>query len=61
MLDVLVRLDELYVELHSDGRHAYLSYGDEQRVPQDLVALVRSCSHRLAKMMGDTKKMRFDQ
>jgi hypothetical protein len=57
LLDVLTRLDELEVELRSDGTRVYFAAGDYRRVPAELAALVRSCSHRLARMIGDTSKI----
>jgi hypothetical protein len=56
LLDALVRLDELGVQIHSDGRRVFFRSNDWRRVPPDLAALVRSCSHRLARMMLDTSK-----
>jgi hypothetical protein len=54
LLDVLTRLDELGIELHSDGRRVHFAGDDARRVPPDLMALVRSCSHRLGRLMGNT-------
>ena len=54
MLDVLTRLDDLGVQLHSDGRAAWVGGDDYRRVPPDLRALVKQCSHELAKMIGNT-------
>src|SRR5262245_7581627 len=51
VLDVLVRLEDLGIELQSDGQA--VSFGkDWQRVPDDLRTLVRQCSHQLAGLLG---------
>jgi hypothetical protein len=54
MLDVLTRLDDLGMRLHSDGRSAWIGGDDYRKVPPDLKALVKQCSHELAKMIGNT-------
>jgi uncharacterized protein (DUF3820 family) len=51
VLDVLMRLDDLGVRLRSDGKAVWLDQADRQ-VPPDLRALVRSCSHELARLLG---------
>jgi hypothetical protein len=48
ILDGLTRLDDLGVEMVSDGQRVYFAPGDWRKVPADLNAVVRSCSHRLA-------------
>jgi hypothetical protein len=55
LLDVLTRLDDFRVNLESDGRRVWLRWEDMRRVPADLNALVRQCSHSLAGMLGDTR------
>jgi hypothetical protein len=56
VLDALVRLDDLGVELVSDGRRVWFADPDARRkVPRDLHAVVRECGHTLAMMMGDTR------
>jgi hypothetical protein len=55
LLDALVRLDELGVDLVSDGRRVDYANGGWRKVPADLNAVVKSCSHRLARMLGDTR------
>ena len=52
ILDVLTRLDDLDAELRSDGRTVWVKARDWRRVPPDLHALIRQCSHRLARLMG---------
>jgi uncharacterized protein (DUF3820 family) len=54
ILDVLTQLDDLDVELQSDGSRAWVAAEDWRRVPPDLHALVRQCSHQLARMIGPT-------
>jgi hypothetical protein len=54
LLDVLTRLDDYRVNLESDGRRAWLRWEDCQRVPPDVQAMVRQCSHSLAKLLDDT-------
>jgi uncharacterized protein (DUF3820 family) len=56
ILDALTRLEALGVEVQSDGRRAWLRWEDMRRVPADLVALVRQCSHTLAGMLGATRR-----
>jgi hypothetical protein len=51
--DVLTRLEALGIELVSDGRSVNYKGTDYHRVPLDLRALVRQCSHQLARMMGN--------
>jgi hypothetical protein len=40
------------VELASDGRKVWFQGDDHRRVPSDLQATVRQCSHQLATMLG---------
>jgi hypothetical protein len=56
ILDALVRLEELGVEVHSDGQRAWIEYEDWNKVPADLHAIVRQCSHQLARMLGNTER-----
>jgi hypothetical protein len=55
ILDALTRLEEIGVELQSDGRAGWFG-ADWRRVPPDLAATVRQCSHQLARMLGDTRR-----
>ncbi len=57
VLDALTRLETLGVELQSDGRGVWIGWPERQRVPAELVAVVRQCSHQLATMIGDTRTM----
>jgi hypothetical protein len=52
VLDVLMKLDEIDVELCSDGRTAWIDNADQQRVPPALHAIIRQCRHQLARMLG---------
>jgi hypothetical protein len=54
LLDVLTRLEDLGVRLHSDGRAVWFGAGYD-RVPPDLRAIVHQCRHRLAVLIGDTR------
>jgi hypothetical protein len=54
VLDVLTRLDDLGIELESDGHSVAIPLQDWQRVPPELHALIRQCSHQLARMLGRT-------
>jgi uncharacterized protein (DUF3820 family) len=54
LLDALTRLDELDARLESDGQTVWVHHRDWRRVPPDLHAIVRQCSHQLAKMIGRT-------
>jgi hypothetical protein len=58
LLNCLTMLDELKIAIHSDGTRVYFTWPDCERVPAELHALVRACSFRLAKLMGDTSKIR---
>jgi hypothetical protein len=58
VLDALVRLEALGVELESDGRSVRFAGDDWRRVPPDLAAIVRQCSHRLAVLLGDIRRRR---
>jgi hypothetical protein len=58
MLDALTRLDDLGVELHRDGRGAWIGGDDYRKVPPDLRALVKQCSNELAKMLSDNTRRR---
>jgi hypothetical protein len=57
VLDVLTRLDEIGVELLSDGKSVRYRPGDWQRVPPDLRRVVAQCGHDLARMLLDTSKV----
>lgn len=52
VLDVLTRLAELGAELHSDGQMVWVKATDWRRVPPDLHALIRQCSHEPARTIG---------
>jgi hypothetical protein len=55
LLDVLIRLEDLGIELESDGCDvSFLHPGDYWRVPQDLHLLIAECKHDLARMIGPT-------
>jgi hypothetical protein len=54
VLDVLTQLDDLGIELESDGHSMQVPLQDWQRVPPELHALIRQCSHQLARMLGRT-------
>jgi hypothetical protein len=57
-LDVLTRLDDLGIDLESDGGSVWVPWPAYRRVPADLQALIRQCSYQLAKLNGDTRKRR---
>jgi hypothetical protein len=57
VLDVLTRLEALGIALHSDGTTCWVRDGWD-RVPPDLRALVKQCSHSLAVLLGDTGRRR---
>jgi hypothetical protein len=48
ILDVLTRLEELGVPLHSDGQRAWPA----RPVPPDVAAAVRQCNHQVARLVG---------
>jgi hypothetical protein len=52
LLDVMTRLEDLGITLRSDGRAVWFDYPGCRRVGAELAALVRSCSHRLARLIG---------
>jgi hypothetical protein len=56
ILDALVQLQDLGVELHSDGETAWIDWRDRQLVPPELSAVVRQCSHQLGRMIGDKQR-----
>jgi hypothetical protein len=53
-LDALTALQELGVELRSDGRGVWVAGEDWRRVPADLHATIRQQSNLLARMIGNT-------
>jgi hypothetical protein len=57
-LDALTRLDELGIELESDGLTAWVPWPDARRVPAELLAVVRQCARQLGRMIGKTRKQR---
>jgi hypothetical protein len=56
ILDTLTRLEELGVPLQSNGKRTWLRWEDARKVPADVRAAVRQCSHTLAKMVGDSQR-----
>jgi hypothetical protein len=56
VLDVLTRLEELGIDLVSDGRSVGFPPGDYERVPADLRELVHQCNHTLAGLLGVTRE-----
>ncbi len=56
VLDVLTRLEELGVDLLSDGDTVWFAPGDWRRVPDDVLAAARQCKHSLARLLGDTRQ-----
>jgi hypothetical protein len=56
ILDALTRLEDLGVQLQSDGRTVAIPWQDWRRVPPDLHAIVRQCRHQLARLLGDTRR-----
>jgi hypothetical protein len=55
VLDALTRLEDLGIDLASDGRRVWFADDDYRRVPPDLDALVRQVNHSLARMLGPTR------
>jgi hypothetical protein len=55
---VLRRLEEIGVELKSDGKAAWVGGQHWSRVPQDLHDQVRQCRHELGRMIGDNIRRR---
>jgi hypothetical protein len=55
-LDVLVQLQDLGVELESDGATVLFRPGDYGRIPPELHQRIRECRHRLATLIGDTTR-----
>jgi hypothetical protein len=55
LLDALVQLEDLGVELESDGRKVWVRHEDYREVPADLHVTIRSCSNTLARMIGDNR------
>ena len=47
LLDVLTRLDELDIELISDGHEVSFTGDGRRRCPADLAELIRQCNHQL--------------
>ncbi len=56
LLDVLTRLEDLGIDLQSDGRTVWVPWPDVQRIPLDLRAVIRQCSHQLARLLGQTPR-----
>lgn len=57
VLDVLTGLEDLGIELKSDGKTCWVPYPDCQKVDAALAGLIRQCSHDLARMLGDHDKI----
>jgi hypothetical protein len=57
ILDVLMLLEEIGVELKSDGKACWVPYPDCKKLDAELAALIRQCSHDLARMLGDHSKI----
>jgi hypothetical protein len=55
ILDTLTRLEDLGVELVSDGRRAEVPWPEAQRLPDDLRETLRGCQHTLARMIGNNQ------
>jgi hypothetical protein len=55
VLDALTKLETLGIEVVSDGKRAWVAWPACKRVPNDLLATLRQCSHQLAKMLGDNR------
>jgi hypothetical protein len=56
ILDTLVRLQDLGVELVSDGQSLAFAGDGWRRTPPDLRAVVRQCGHQLAVLLGNTRR-----
>jgi hypothetical protein len=56
ILDALTRLEDLGVELLSDGRTVSYRPGDWERVPPDLRRIVDQVRHQLARLLGRTSR-----
>jgi hypothetical protein len=52
VLDALTWLDDIGAELRSDGAAVWVKPSDWRRLPPELHALIRQCSHKLARLMG---------
>ena len=55
ILDTLTRLEDLGVEVVSDGRRAEVPWPEAQRLPDDLRETLRGCQHTLARMIGNNQ------
>ena len=55
ILDVLTRLEDLGIELISDGRSVCFGPGGWAKAPRELHDRVRECSHLLAGLLGDNR------
>ncbi len=56
ILDALTRMDEMGIEVCSDGRSVWLDCENYRKTPPDLQAIIRQCSHQLAGLLGDNRK-----
>ena len=54
ILDALTRLDDLGIEVCSDGRSVWAAGDGWRRMPPDLADVLRQCNHRLARLLGRT-------
>jgi uncharacterized protein (DUF3820 family) len=52
VLDVLTQLEDLGVELQSDGRKVWVAGADDRRVPAELHVTIRQCAYQLARLLG---------
>jgi hypothetical protein len=56
VLDVLTRLDDLGVELESDGNTVSIPWPHWRRVPEDVKGIIRQCNNQLARLIGKTTR-----
>jgi hypothetical protein len=54
-LDVLIQLQEMGIELCSDGRAVWVPGEHYRLVSADLRATIRQCCHELARMIGNNQ------
>jgi hypothetical protein len=55
ILDVLTKLDDLGIEVKSDGRRAWIPWPDNQQCPPAVMALIRQCNNQLARLIGPSR------
>jgi hypothetical protein len=56
LLDVLIRLEDIGVELASDGNAVLVPWQFWGKVPEDLLALIREVNHDLARLLGVSRR-----